>query len=302
LLHPPVVALFALLGWLGTCAVGPVQGGKVLVMPVEGSHWLSMRMLVAELSRRGHDTVVLVPETSILIGDSTYGRTEVFHVPYNKEELEDNMNKFRDNAFGKRPQAMDLFVNVGLLLNFTALQVRGCKGLLYDEPLMHKLRSEGFDVVLTDPFLPCGTILASVLDIPVVYFLRGLPCGLEYQAMQCPSPPSFVPRFFTGNTDVMTFPQRGLQTGKHAMGAVWKSLFAYPPPFHLPHFFKQGVEVFLLAFVASADVGNRPHVTHTHSGTLCTGHCGTALSSQPWTSPSSWRRSPAQLIIPQGSF
>ncbi|XP_048857733.1 UDP-glucuronosyltransferase-like isoform X1 [Brienomyrus brachyistius] len=202
------VALFALLGWLGTCAVGPVQGGKVLVMPVEGSHWLSMRTLVAELSRRGHETVVLVPETSILIGGTAYGRTEVFHVPYNKEELENTIKKFLDNTFGQRPQVMDLLVNVGQLLNFTGLQVRGCKGLLYDELLMHKLRSEGFDVVLTDPFLPCGAILASALDIPVVYFLRGLPCGLEYQAMQCPSPPSFVPRFFTGNTDVMTFPQR----------------------------------------------------------------------------------------------
>ncbi|KAI1236952.1 UDP-glucuronosyltransferase 1-1, partial [Lamprotornis superbus] len=36
----------------------------------------------------------------------------------------------------------------------------------------------------------------------------GIPCGLDFEATQCPNPPSYVPRVFTDNTDHMTFLQR----------------------------------------------------------------------------------------------
>uniref|UniRef100_A0A8C9RVJ1 UDP-glucuronosyltransferase n=1 Tax=Scleropages formosus TaxID=113540 RepID=A0A8C9RVJ1_SCLFO len=191
-----------LLSWLSACTVGPAQGGKLLVMPVDGSHWLSMEILVKELSRRGHDAVVLLPETSFLIRGSDHYRNEVFRVPYTIEELDASVNAF------KRMDAQDFFSNVQNLLNFSNMQIKGCEGLLYDTPLMDRLQGEGFDIVLTDPFLPCGPLIAETFAIPPVYFLRGLPCGLEYEAIQCPTPPSYIPRFFSGNTDVMNFPQR----------------------------------------------------------------------------------------------
>ncbi|KFV84883.1 UDP-glucuronosyltransferase 1-1, partial [Struthio camelus australis] len=62
--------------------------------------------------------------------------------------------------------------------------------------------------VFTDPFLPCGQILAEHLSLPSVFFLRRIPCGLELEATQCPNPPSYVPALATGNTDRMTFLQR----------------------------------------------------------------------------------------------
>uniref|UniRef100_A0A8C3QAV9 Uncharacterized protein n=1 Tax=Geospiza parvula TaxID=87175 RepID=A0A8C3QAV9_GEOPR len=65
-----------------------------------------------------------------------------------------------------------------------------------------------FDAVLTDPVAPCGVILAEHLSLPSVYFLRGIPCGLDFEATQCPSPPSYVPRTFSQLTDQMTFFQR----------------------------------------------------------------------------------------------
>jgi len=64
----PALGLLALLCLFSS---EPVRAGKVLVAPVDGSHWLSMKILVEELSRRGHEMVVLVPETSVLIGSST---------------------------------------------------------------------------------------------------------------------------------------------------------------------------------------------------------------------------------------
>lgn len=180
----------------------------MLVMPVDGSHWLSMKVLVNELSKRGHELVVLVPETSILIGksDSYQGRT--FSVPYTREELDGTVNNIKDRVFEKKPELKDVLSIVQGLVTFTDLQVKGCEALLFDQAHMQELRNEGFELMLTDPFLPCGSIIAEAFSLPVVYFLRGMPCGLDASASECPTPPSFVPRFMTGYTDVMSFPQR----------------------------------------------------------------------------------------------
>ncbi|KAM6985987.1 UDP-glucuronosyltransferase-like [Aplochiton taeniatus] len=197
-----------LLALLFCCNLEPVKGGKVLVIPVDGSHWLSMKILVKELSLRGHEMMVLVPETSMLIKASESYRTETFAVPYTQAELSANVDSLKDGVFKRAPQFTDLFVNAERLINFTNMQVEGCASLLYNKPLMNRLREQGFELVLTDPFLPCGSILAETFSIPAVYFLRGIPCGLDDSAAQCPTPPSYVPRFYTGNTDKMNFPQR----------------------------------------------------------------------------------------------
>ncbi|XP_052378118.1 UDP-glucuronosyltransferase-like isoform X1 [Oncorhynchus keta] len=198
------LGLLVLLCCLALCPA-PVQGDKVLVMPVDGSHWLSMKLLVKELAARGHEMVVLVPDTSILIQGSDYYTTETFRVPYSKAQLDENVNKLKDAAFLKAPDVMDIFVNVQHLVHFTTMQVKGCEGLLYDKPLMKRLRGERFQMMLTDPFLPCGSIIAGSFNIPAVYFSRGIPCGLDEKAAQCPTPPSYVPRLFSGNTDHMDF-------------------------------------------------------------------------------------------------
>lgn len=52
----------------------------------------------------------------------------------------------------------------------------------------------------------------SFSGIPTVNLLRGIPCFLDMQSTGCPSPPSYVPRFFTGLTDKMDFKQRVINT------------------------------------------------------------------------------------------
>ncbi|XP_061774291.1 UDP-glucuronosyltransferase-like [Nerophis ophidion] len=207
-----------LLAWLCFCALaGPAEGGKVLVMPVDGSHWLSMKILVQELTHRGHQVVVLVPESSLLIKSSESYRTRHYKVPYTKAELDGKFTELKDSVFVKSPDITDLFVNVQRLVNFTNFQGKGCRALLNDQLLLSQLKDEEFSLVLTDPFLPCGSILAQVFSIPAVYFLRGLPCDLDTKANQCPVPLSYVPRFYSGNTDLMTFPER---LKNNIMGAV----------------------------------------------------------------------------------
>lgn len=197
-----------LLAWFCCSGPQPVEAGKVLVLPVDGSHWLSMKILVKELVQRGHDVLVLVPETSLLIKSSENYRTEIYQVPYSKENLDGSFKALKDGLFDKPPTIADIFINVERLVNFTTMQVTGCESLLRNQPLMTRLQEHGFDVVLTDPFLPCGSVLSHLFNIPAVYFLRGLPCELDLKANQCPTPPSYVPMAFSGNSDVMNFPQR----------------------------------------------------------------------------------------------
>ncbi|KAF5894020.1 UDP-glucuronosyltransferase 1-1, partial [Clarias magur] len=187
--------------------LGPVLGGKVLVMPVDGSHWLSMKILVEELSVRGHEMVVLVPETSLLIRGSDAYTTRIFKVPFTKDELDGIMKKMQDR-FMNAPAFSDILENLSGLLRFTDMQVKACEALLYNETLMQDLRDKHFDLMLTDPFLPCGPIIAEAFSLPAVYFLRGLLCGFDTEAAQCPAPPSYVPRLFGQLSDIMTFPQR----------------------------------------------------------------------------------------------
>uniref|UniRef100_A0A3B4ASE5 UDP-glucuronosyltransferase n=1 Tax=Periophthalmus magnuspinnatus TaxID=409849 RepID=A0A3B4ASE5_9GOBI len=190
--------------------------GKILVAPVDGSHWLSMKILVKELVARGHEVIVLVPETSLLIKGSQSFSTVMYKVPYTKEELDAKMNELRKGLF-KPPQLLDLMENVNRLVNFTTLQAKGCESLLQNRELMNQLREERFEVLLTDPFLPCGSLLSHLFSIPAVYFLRGLPCQLDTRANQCPSPPSFIPIYYSDNTDRMNFPQRVKNTLLYAL-------------------------------------------------------------------------------------
>ncbi|GLD64916.1 UDP-glucuronosyltransferase-like protein [Lates japonicus] len=108
--------------WLCCLSLGPVQGGKVLVMPVDGSHWLSMKILVKELTRRGHEVLVLVPETSLLIHSSESFKTEIYQVPFTKAELDEKFNELRTGVFLKPPAFTDMLINVQRLVNFTSLQ------------------------------------------------------------------------------------------------------------------------------------------------------------------------------------
>ncbi|XP_016895440.1 UDP-glucuronosyltransferase-like [Cynoglossus semilaevis] len=194
--------------WLCCLSIRPVQGGKLLVVPMDGSHWLSMKILVKEIVNRGHEVLVLVPESSLLMSESESFKKQFYPVQFTQAEMEGSFKSLSDGVFQKPPQIADMLLSVELFVNFTKLQLRGCESLLHNQQLMSQLRDSGFDAVLTDPFLPCGSILARVFSIPAVYFLRGLPCQLDTRANMCPSPPSYVPSTYSGYPSAMTFSQR----------------------------------------------------------------------------------------------
>ncbi|KAK2526176.1 UDP-glucuronosyltransferase 1-1 [Columba guinea] len=184
------------------------EGGKLLVVPQDGSHWLSMRVVLEKLWERGHEIVAVIPEATLLLNSSQSFTIKTYSVPYTQEFLDESYNSIGENSFDNSPileKFAFLLINMSELTNIFS---SACRHLLYNKELMKYLNDTKFDAIMTDPVLPCGPIVAENLSLPSVYFMRGLPCTLDYQAAQCPSPFSYVPKTFTSSADHMTFTER----------------------------------------------------------------------------------------------
>ncbi|XP_064142588.1 UDP-glucuronosyltransferase 1A1-like [Loxodonta africana] len=192
------------------CVLGPSesQGGKLLVVPMDGSHWLSMVSVIQQLHQRGHEIVVVAPTSSVRIKEGAFYTFKNFPVPFQKEDLEAIFVSFGHNVFEDEPFLQRVVKMYKAVQKDSAILLSACSHLLHNKELMASLVAGSFEAVLTDPFLPCGSIVAQYLSLPAVYFLNGLPCGLDFDGTQCPSPPSYVPRSLSVNPDHMTFLQR----------------------------------------------------------------------------------------------
>ncbi|KAM4626626.1 UDP-glucuronosyltransferase 1A1-like isoform 2-T2 [Discoglossus pictus] len=199
------------------------EGGRILVVPQDGSHWLSMRSLVEKLSHRGHQIVFVVPEANYLLRDLYNFTVRTFAVPYSQEYLESQLKSMSNDAFEHKPFLKKMLLMHERIMNTTAALHAACKNLLNNATLIRDLEQNSFHVMLSDPIFPCGEILAEHLDIPSVFFMRGVLFGMD----QSPSPPSYVPRFFTSFTDHMSFSQRVMnllvQSIEHSLGNAFYS-------------------------------------------------------------------------------
>ncbi|XP_072496833.1 UDP-glucuronosyltransferase 1A6-like isoform X4 [Notamacropus eugenii] len=187
---------------------GMTESKKLLVFPQDGSHWLSMRDVTEELSKKGHEIVVLVPEVNLLLKESKFYKRKLYPVTYPQAELDRRFQTFGHNLFAERSflsAAWVEYCNNRLVIDMFFLN---CDSLLKDHETIRYLEESQFDALFTDPALPCGMILAKHLSIPSVYFFRGFPCALEHTMSRTPNPVSFIPRCYTAFSHQMTFYQR----------------------------------------------------------------------------------------------
>lgn len=204
-----LVSLRALSGLLLLlCALPWTEGGKVLVIPWEGSHWLSMKTIVRELHARGHETVVLAPDVSTFMKGEDFVTLQSFAVPFTKEDYEYKALGYFKMFLETEYSVMMFLSNMERMKNISLFYLRACSSLLHNKDLMQHLNSSSYEVVLTDPVYPCGAVLAKFLNIPAVFLLRFIPSNIEFESAQAPSPPSYVPRLFTRNSDHMSFLER----------------------------------------------------------------------------------------------
>lgn len=188
---------------------GPwTEGGKVLVVPMEGSHWLSMREVVQELHARGHQAVVLSPEATLHVKEEDYFTLKTYAIPFTQEEFQ-NLMLGNTNLIFERAHFLKIFLkSIVILKDVSSVFQKSCEELVHNQDLIRHLNASAFDVVLTDPVYPCGAVLAQYLSLPAVFFLRAIPCDFDSEGTQCPNPSSYIPRLLTKNSDHMTFLQR----------------------------------------------------------------------------------------------
>uniref|UniRef100_A0A5F8GSS4 UDP-glucuronosyltransferase n=1 Tax=Monodelphis domestica TaxID=13616 RepID=A0A5F8GSS4_MONDO len=181
---------------------------KLLVLPIDGSHWLSMRDVTEELSKKGHEIVVLAPDVNLLLKESKFYKRKLFPVSYSQAELEKRFQTFGHRLFDERSFLGTAWAEYCNNRHIIDLFFFNCDSLLKEQETIRYLEESKFDALLTDPALPCGVILAEHLAIPSVYFFRGFPCALEHAMSRTPNPVSYIPRCYTAFSHQMTFFQR----------------------------------------------------------------------------------------------
>ncbi|KAM9742738.1 UDP-glucuronosyltransferase 2B4-like isoform 5-T5 [Dama dama] len=196
-----------------TCSFSSGSCGKVLVWPMEYSHWMNMKTILDELVTRGHEVTVLIPSATTFIDSKKPSslKLEIFPVSLIKEENEDFLKYF----VGKWTRAVrDSFWNhlstvKSLFWEYSDILMEICREVVSNKKLMTKLHEERFDVIFADAVGPCGELLAEILKIPFMYSLYSSPgSSVEKKSGRLPFPPSYVPVMFSELSDHMTFMER----------------------------------------------------------------------------------------------
>ncbi|XP_005392857.1 PREDICTED: UDP-glucuronosyltransferase 2B15-like [Chinchilla lanigera] len=196
------------------CCFSFGSSGKVLVWPMEYSHWMNMKIIVEELIQRGHDVTVLIPSSFIFldVNASSAIKFETFTASISRQQLEDFYMQFITKwmnvgsihtCLEYSPVMQDTF------REYSGVWENVCKEAVSNKKLMTKLQASKFDVLLADPAAPCGELVAELLKLPFVYSLRFSPgFHVEKAAAGLLFPPSYVPVIMSCLSGQMTFMER----------------------------------------------------------------------------------------------
>ncbi|MBN3280781.1 UDB20 glucuronosyltransferase, partial [Polyodon spathula] len=237
------------------------HGSKILVFPVDCSHWVNMNIIIQELHGRGHDITVVRTDTSWYIKENSAHYTSVtVTLPEGMPIVSvDYMASFVRKT-------LEIRRGEGSLLAFIKLQMETFAALSYahritcqmvitmfeDPQLMKQLLDAHFDLVLTDPGLPGGVLLAHYLKLPMVFNVRWLTSGEAHFAI-APSPISYVPTPGSEVSDHMDFIQR-TKNMFHYILSLYVDKFMASPHYDAlcARYFGPGVDLYSL--VQSAEL------------------------------------------------
>ncbi|XP_058578348.1 UDP-glucuronosyltransferase 2A2 isoform X2 [Neofelis nebulosa] len=219
--------------------LGITHGGNVLIWPMEGSHWLNIKIIIDELIEKEHNVTVLVASGALFITPtSTPSLTfEIYKVAFGKERIEGLIKDFVLTWMEKRPSPSTIwrfYQDIAKVIkDFHMVSREICDGVLKNQKLMDKLKKSKFEVLISDPVFPCGDIVALKLGIPFMYSLRFSPAStVEKHCGKVPYPPSYVPATLSELTDQMSFTDRirnfiSYSLQDYMFNTLWKSWDSY---------------------------------------------------------------------------
>lgn len=214
------------------------SGGKILVFPLDGSHWVNMKVLIEELHAKGHEITVVRPFDSWYISETSPLYTSVTVTC--SSGFEENFDMFLSQQLEIRLQREPtsiwsrIWTNIRMqrliFQQFYHFHQKASDIIIHlfeDENLMQSLHAAKYDVVLTDPGTGGGAILARRLQVPLVFNVRWTIQG-EAHFLIAPSPLAYIPFTATELTDKMTFPQRVKNVVSYTIGMYTLSSFTEP--------------------------------------------------------------------------
>lgn len=219
--------------------LGTTLGGNVLIWPMEGSHWLNIKIIIDELITKEHNVTVLVASGALFIAPSISPSLtfEMYKVPFSKERIEGVIKSFVLTWLEHRPSPSTLWrfyqEMAKVIEDFHMVSRDICDGVLKNEKLMEKLKKGKFEVLVSDPVFPCGDIVALKLGIPFIYSLRFSPAStVEKHCGKVPYPPSYVPAILSELSDKMSFGDRirnfiSYHLQDYMFETLWKSWDSY---------------------------------------------------------------------------
>ncbi|XP_068997915.1 UDP-glucuronosyltransferase 2B20-like [Embiotoca jacksoni] len=251
----PALAFFLLF------SAAPSHGGKVLIYPIDGSHWLNMKILVEALHSRGHQITVLRSSTSWYISEFSPHYTSItinqeqsqniesqtFMTSFLKRSIEIRRNQGSPRAF------LEFYRNLYDMIGENQQVVAKLFVSIFEnKPLIRQLNGTGYDLFLTDPAFPGGVLLAHHLRLPTVFNVRWLFMGEAHFAI-APSPLSYVPELFSHYSDKMDFFQRVNNVIYHAM-LVYMYRYVSNPPYQAVCDKYFGRDVSTMSLMQGADI------------------------------------------------
>ncbi|XP_059208431.1 UDP-glucuronosyltransferase 2A3-like [Centropristis striata] len=203
--------------WIALCSLCPaaIYGGKILVFPVDGSHWVNMKIVIEELHARGHQVSVVrstdswyIKETSPLYTSITIDAESGFD--------EEFLTHFVARLLEIQREGNSVWTRLKLEMEqaekAAEMYEKACKMLevLFDnKDLIKSIQDTKYDLVLADPAIPGGVLLAHYLRLPLVFNVRWTSHGEGHFSI-APSPLSYVPMTGTKLSDKMSFLERVL--------------------------------------------------------------------------------------------
>ncbi|XP_059188836.1 UDP-glucuronosyltransferase 2C1-like [Centropristis striata] len=237
------------------------DGGKVLVYPIDGSHWLNMKILVEALHSQGHQITVLRSSTSWYVSEvsphytsitipqeqSQHIESQDFMTSFLKRSLEIRRNRGSLWAFFEFYE--NLFNMIGDNQQVVAKLV---VSIFENKTLIKELKETGYDVCLTDPAFPGGVLVAHYLKLPMVFNVRWIFNGDAHFAI-APSPLSYVPQLFSDSSDKMDFFQRLKNAMYHSI-LVYMLHYVSSPPYQAVCDRYFGPDVSVMSLMQGADI------------------------------------------------
>eukprot|EP00058_Branchiostoma_floridae_P009835 XP_002595323.1 hypothetical protein BRAFLDRAFT_87560 [Branchiostoma floridae] len=201
-------------------------------MPFLYSHWMVEASIGQKLVDKGHTVTVVVEED--IVEKRRKQRPDFTFETFQDDGFGSRLRQFQDDSFGMS-ESISAYDELRLYMKAIEGANKHCEHLLekggQDSDLLRKLKTAHYSVVISDPVLRCGTIVAANLGIPHVANCPDDGTFIDKMAAGVPLPLAYVPPVKLELTDRMTFLQRVENTCFFGFSTITDTVLGFPRPF-----------------------------------------------------------------------